>query len=220
MYVTYLLEQLFYRTIQTFNTFREKGLRAGFTELGQTGARIFYQRASYVILANMLSECETTAELPPGLVIRQIASLEDIACLRSIADSADIARFHKLFNTGSIGFVAFENDQAVGCCWTSQEVNQNVNRVQAALHLRPGDAYGHDLFTSPMHRRRGIGKALATHRLQFLHERGYNRAVGGVSKDNAPALKLNKAIGYKPIGEVNHTRILFWDRFTCNVPGL
>ena len=107
MYVAYLLEQLFYRTTESLNTFREKGMRAGFTELGRTGARIFYQRASYVILANALAECKAGSEPLPGLVIRRIASLEDIACLHSIAEPADMARFRKLFNAGSIGSVAF-----------------------------------------------------------------------------------------------------------------
>jgi ribosomal protein S18 acetylase RimI-like enzyme len=215
MYVTYLLKQLFYRTTESLNTFREKGMRAGLMELARTGARIFYRRESYMILATVLSECETTAEPVPGLVIHQIKSLEDIACLRLVADSADIARFHKLFKAGSIGFVASEHGRAVGYGWISQEVNPDVNRVQAALHLRPGDAYVHDLFTSPMHRSKGIGKALVTHRLQFLQERGYSRAVEGISKDNMPALKIYGTIGYESIGEISHTRILFWDHFKC-----
>ena len=213
MFVAYLLEQLSHRMIEALKSFREKGMRAGLTELARTGARIFYQRGSYMILATALSECETMAKPVPGLVIHQIKSLEDIACLRSVADSADMARFHKLFNARSIGLVASERGQAVGYCWISQKVNPDVNRLQAAIQLRPGDAYVHDLFTTPTHRGKGIGKALASYQLQFMRERGYHRAIEGISKDNTPALKINETIGYKPIGEINHTRILFWDRF-------
>ena len=95
-----------------------------------------------------------------------------------------------------------------------------MNRVQAALHPRTGDAYVHDLFTSPMHRGKGIGKALAAYQLQLLRECGCNRAVEGVAKDDTPALRIYETIGYKPIGEINHTRILFWNRFKWNAPDL
>ncbi len=217
MYFTYLLKQLIYRVIDSFKTFNEKGIRVGFAELGRTSTRIFYQRAEYVVLANILSENATPAKLQTGLIIRQVVAREEIASLISpIADSPDTARFYQLFDHGSIAFIACQNDQAVGHCWISKDVDPSVNRVGAALRLGSRDAYVHDLFTSPAHRGKGIGRSLVNHHLGYLREHGHERAVTAVIKNNMPALKVHKGTGYKVVGELLHTRILFWNYFRYN----
>jgi len=211
-----MLRQLLYRLIISLRTFRKKGLRAGFAELGRTISRIFYQRAEFIVIARALLEQIPPAASKQGLVIRRATTREEIASLSPIADMIDMARFHKMFDHGSFAFIAFQNDQPVGYCWVSEEVDRNVTRVQPPLH--PGDACVHDLFVSPAHRGRRIGRALVSHRLRFLREHGYKRALAVVRRDNVPALKVDKKTGYTNIGEMSHTRILFWDSFRYNIP--
>ena len=218
MYLLYLLKQLSCRVSDSLQRFRDEGIQAGLAQLGCTGARILHQQADYVVVANTLAEFTITPEQRSGLVIRQAATSEEIARLSPIADSADIARFYKLIENGSTAFAAYQNDQPVGYCWASEEIDKSVNRIQAALRLRPGDAYTHDLLVSPAYRGRGLGESLLSHCLDYLRECGYRRAVAAIQTDNIPSLKLNRKIGYEVIGRLQHTRILFWDHFECNVP--
>jgi GNAT superfamily N-acetyltransferase len=211
-----LLRQLLYRLIASLRVFQEKGLRAGFLELGQTVRRIFYQRSEHIVIANVLSDQVFLLDPKPGLVIRQMTTREEIAKLSQIANVADMARFYRMFDGGSIAFIASQNDHPVGYCWISKEVDRGVNPVQPPL--RPGDACVHDLFVSPAHRGQGIGQALVSHRLRFLREHGYKRAIAAVLKDNIPALKVDERTGYTHIGEMSHVRILFWNSFHHNVP--
>jgi len=214
----HLLKQLFYYLIDSVRTFQEEGVRAGLERLGQTIARVFYQRAEYIIVANVLSGQAPLPNPGVGLTIRQVTTSEEIAKLSSIPDLANnMERFYRMFDNGSIGFIAFQNDQAVGCAWISQKIDPSMIRVQ--VPLRPGDACVHNLFVSPTHRGQGIGQALVSHRLQFLREHGYKRAIAAVLKDNIPALKVDKKTGYTPIGEMTHTRILSWDLYKYDIPG-
>jgi GNAT superfamily N-acetyltransferase len=213
----HLWKQLFYHLVDSIRTFKEKGVPAGLVTLGRTMARIFYRRDEYVIVANVLSERVPFPNLRSGLVIRQVTTREEIASLGSIADLAnDMERFYKMFDNGSVGFIAWQSDRAVGCCWLSQKIYPSMIRVQ--VPLRPGDACAHNLFVSPTHRGQGIGQALVSHRLQFLREHGYKRAIAAVLKDNIPALKVDTKTGYTPIGDMTHTRVLFWDLYKYDTP--
>jgi GNAT superfamily N-acetyltransferase len=213
----HLLKQLSYHLIDSVRTFKEKGVRAGLGKLGRTMARIFYQWSEYIIVAKALSERVHLPNLSSGLVIHQVTTHEEIAGMSSITDLANnMERFHRMFDNGSIGFIAFQNDQAVGCAWTSQKIDPTMIRVQ--VPLRPGDACVHNLFVSPTHRGQGIGQALVSQRLRFLREHGYERAVAAVLKDNIPALRVDEKMGYTQIGEMMHTRILFWDLYKYDIP--
>lgn len=212
----HLLRQLLYRLAASLTAFQERGFQAGFTELGRTVLRIFYQKSEHIILACELSERKTSPVNPKlGLVISRVKSPDEIACLGSMADPNDMARFHKMLDHGSIAFIAYLDKQSAGYCWISEEIDPGVNRVQPPL--RPGDACVHDLFVSPTYRRQGIGHALVSHRLRYLSDHGYSRAIAAVRKDNIPALKVDEKTGYTHIGEMSHTRVLFWDRFIYNL---
>lgn len=211
----HLLRQLVYRLTVALKVFQKQGLRAGLAELGHTALRILYQRAEYTVMANVLPDQVPLPHPRPGLVIRQATTREEIASLSSIADLADMARFYKMFKNGNIAFIAFQNDQPVGYGWISKDINRSVNRV-VPPPLCPGDAYLHDLFVSPPYRGQKIGRGLVSHRLRFLREHGYKRAIIVVLKDNMPALKIHEKMRYKRVGEMSHSRFLFWDRFTYN----
>ena len=213
----YLPQQLWYRAIDSFQLSKEKGMRAALTELGKTGARILYQHADYVILTHTLSVPATTAQPSSGLAIRRATTRDAISTLSLTSGSADMARFYKLYEAGSHALIATNHGQIAGYCWASQGVDGSVNRVQAALPSYPGDAYVHDLFVSPTHRRQGVGQALLIHCLEYLHKSGYKRALAAVAKDNIPSLTLTRNTGYIVIGELSHMRILFWGHFKCRI---
>jgi GNAT superfamily N-acetyltransferase len=208
----HLLSQLLYRLITALKVFRENGLRAGFVELGQTIWRIFYQRAEYTAMAKELSRQAYPAAGEPDLIIRRATTREEILALSSIADLADMARFQRMFDQGSVVLIALRGGQAVGYGWISHRIDRRTNRLQPPL--RPGDACLHDLFVSPAHRGQGIAQALVARRLQFLREEGYKRSIIAVAQGNAPALRVAEKAGYRPVGEMSHTRLLFWDRLT------
>jgi GNAT superfamily N-acetyltransferase len=214
MSLLYLSKQLFHQLLNSFKIFKEKGFRAGLNGLRSTVGRIFYQRAGYEILLNTCSEPPIKPTPRPDVTIRQIVSPEEIANLSRIAVPVDINRFHQLFAGGSIGLIAFQNNEAVGYCWASPQVDTKANRVQAALlNFRSGDVYAHDLFISPTQQGNGLGRALVFEQICYLREYGYKRIFSAVDKGSLPSLKIHKKVGYQYIGELWHTRILLWNRF-------
>lgn len=213
-----LLRQLLFRLIAIARAFREKGLRAGLGELEQVISRIFYQRGEYFVFENEVPNKIIPLVSKPGLVIRQITNYEELKSLSSIADLADMKRFYKMFKGGSVVFVALMSDQPIGYSWISGKIDPSENRVQAPL--RPGDACIHDLFISPEYRSQGIGRMFYAYRLQYLHEHGYRRLIAVVLKENISSLKVVAHTGYKRIGELSHTRILFWDWVKYSIPNI
>ncbi len=214
----YFVKQLFYHLASDRTIFKEQGPRAGLAQLGRVIGRVFYQHDEYVVLANSLTIPNQTSlpNFKPDFVIRQVITSGDLNRLKPIADIADMARFYHMFECGSMVFIAFQNEKPVGYGWISAEIDRTANRLQPPLH--PGDACMHDLFVAPAYQNRGIGQALISHRLQFLQEQGYQRAIIAVLKDNAPALKAVERTGYIYVGQMRHTRILFWDSLTYHWP--
>jgi GNAT superfamily N-acetyltransferase len=210
----YFIKQLFYHLANDWTIFKEQGARAGLAQLGRVIWRVFYQHDEYVVLTNLLSGPNQISppKSRPDLVIRQVTTPEELDALQPIADVADIARFHHMFKRGSIMFIAFQHEIPVGYCWISAEIDRTANRIQPPLH--PGEACVHDLFVAPAYRNQGIGQALISHRLQFLQKHGYQRAIVAVLKGNTPALKADERAGYIYVGQMWHTRILFWDSLT------
>lgn len=210
-----LLRQLLCRLGSSVRAFQTEGWRAGLLALESTLSRILYQRGEYTVLANDLSGHLAVPDPKADLVILQATAREELAVLNSMVHPADLARFYSLFDRGSTAFVAFQNSEAVGYGWISPAIDPAVHRVPAPLC--PGDACLHDLFVSPAHRRQGIGLALISHRLRFLHDHGYRRAIAVVRKDNLPSLRANKNAGYRRIGEMTHARLLLWDRLSYDL---
>jgi GNAT superfamily N-acetyltransferase len=209
----YLMKQLFCQVIDSFKTCKTRGIGAGLVGLAQTVARVFYQRADYVVLEERFSKYAPAADPRPDLVIRRVTTRELVASLSPVTNLADMQRFYKLFDGGCFAFIASENDQVIGYCWASQHVEGSLNRVGAALSLGAGDAYIHDLFTAEAYRGRGIGRSLLIHCLEYLHENGYERAVAAVERDNIASLIVTRKAGYQVMGEISHSRIMLWNRF-------
>jgi len=150
------------------------------------------------------------------LAIRQIESsgdISDLAALEGLSDflPGPIDWLRGIFNNGGVGFVALKDSKPVGCCWISFRIIPGLIRVP--VPLAAGDAYLLSLFVSPAHQNKRYGRVLAAHRLRYLRQKGYKRGIITVHKDNAPALRVDRAVGYTDIGGVTHTRFLFWDSY-------
>ena len=61
--------------------------------------------------------------------------------------------------------------------------------------------YLEDLFVTPEHRGKGLGKALLLHLVEIAKERGYGRVEWAVLHWNEPAIGFYKKLGAKPMGE-------------------
>ena len=207
------MKQLFCQVIDSFKTCKTRGIGAGLVGLAQTVARVFYQRADYVILEERFSKYVPAADPRPDLVIQRVTTRELVASLSPVTNLADMQRLYKLFDGGCVAFIASENDEVIGYCWASQHVEGSLNRVGAALGLCARDAYVHDLFVTEACRGRGIGRSLLIHCLEYLHENGYARAVAAVEKDNIASLVVTRKAGYQAMREISHSRILLWNSF-------
>lgn len=206
-----LLKMLFYQLVDTFQTFRAKGWRAGLTRLVKTIRRVFYSRDEFIVLAKALFPADPPPDPLPGLIVRRLITQTEVASLEPLAGATDMVRFQRMFKLGAVVFGAFLEGQVIGWGWLTDKIDPQTNRVQAPL--RPGDACLYDLFVAPAFRKQGIAQRLVASRLQFLSAHGYQRSVITCSKDNPAALKVAQRAGYLKIGESCHTRFLFWDRY-------
>jgi GNAT superfamily N-acetyltransferase len=210
-----LLKSLLYLLLDTFVVFKKKGVQAGLANLGKVLRRIFYTRLELVLLAKSLSIGESPLEPLPGLIIRQVKEKEELAVMDDWVGPKKAARFRRVFDDGSVAFLAWQDGQLAGWGWIAYEIDPEVNRVH--IPLPPGDATLYDLFVLPAYRGQGIAQRLVACRLQLLRAQGYKRAVISCSKGDIPALKLAQKAGYTRIGESCHTRFLFWDRLEFNL---
>ena len=115
----------------------------------------------------------------------------------------------RVFDEGGAGFIALYTDLPIGFGWISFKVNPELIRIPVPLQL--GDAYLHALFIATDKRNLGCGRELVMRRLHYIKEKGYKRVIITVLKSNAPSLRVQEILGYDYIGEIVHTRILFWD---------
>lgn len=156
-----------------------------------------------------------------GLTIYPISSHEQISDLSQIDGLSDykpyntIKWLHKIFNHGSIGFIAYRNDQPVGCCWASEKTPSSLF-LGVRIPLKTTEILLHTLFVSQLNRRQKIGEALVSYRLRFLKDKGYKKDIAIFDKSNVAAQGLYKKLGYKTIGEISGFRLLFWHHLAYN----
>jgi hypothetical protein len=180
---------------------------------------ILFKKIDMFIIAYELSGKVQFPGLRSDLKISPIVSHEQIASLNKVVGLSNYKPYktmnwlHRVFNSGSIGFIAIQNDIPVGCCWASEKMPSSLF-PGVRLPLEQGDICVHTLFVSQLNRRQRIGEALASYRLCFLQKQHYKRAIATVDKDNLAALKVDRKIGYGTIGEISGFRILYWSRLT------
>jgi GNAT superfamily N-acetyltransferase len=75
------------------------------------------------------------------------------------------------------------------------------------LALASHEACSYDSFTAPEARARGLGQALRTTMILWLHEAGYRRLLAMVLPENLPAVRLVEKLGYERIGTMHSLRL-------------
>lgn len=114
--------------------------------------------------------------------IEQVAELEK----QIFSDSWDISVFEKMKDDSAERlFVAINDDnQLLGyCCLQIVLDEAEVLRIAVA----------------PQHRKRGIGACILKYLISFLAQKGSKTIFLEVRSDNAPAIKLYEAIGFKKL---------------------
>jgi mycothiol synthase len=85
--------------------------------------------------------------------------------------------------------LAYDQDRAVGCCWTGVSYEQGMPSVRKGrIHM---------LGVAPNHRDKGIGRELMVIGLTRLRERGIRVAELTVDSDNKAACALYESLGFE-----------------------
>ncbi len=164
-----------------------------------------YCRIEYLVLTRSLEEPLPLVEARLPITYR-VAEPDDLSRLEGAVLPSELAYFRERLAHGRICFLGFYQDDVAAYGWLTDEVVFEIDNLQLRLGL--GDAYVDDIYTLPAYRRQGIASTGALRRLQFLKERGFKRSVSIVRLDNAPALKMNKKLGYKEADRLTFRRIL------------
>jgi GNAT superfamily N-acetyltransferase len=186
----------------------------GFTQATRWLIEVFrtmpYNHIEWVVLARSLE-----APLPsfnPGLPLTfRIAGPDELSLLNDLVPPSELTYFRRRLSHGRSCCIATYEQDIVGYGWVTAEVDYDIDNLE--LHLGDGDVYQDDLFTAPAYRGHGIGRALDKERLEYMRERGFNRAVKIVRIDNVPALKLSKANGWLEVDRMTFRRLLFWRKY-------
>jgi L-amino acid N-acyltransferase YncA len=88
--------------------------------------------------------------------------------------------------------------------WLVLDVNGVVAGYAYATRHRERAAYGWSVdtsaYVSPIHHRRGVGRALYTTLFELLRLQGYFKAYAGITLPNGASTGLHEAVGFKLVG--------------------
>jgi hypothetical protein len=210
-----LIAHLYSNLTEILKKPKKKTIWFGIMSLGQVFKLMLFKKVDMFIVAYKLASETQLPEPKFGLTIQPVTTHEQIESLNKVAGLSNykpdcINMLHKVFNSGGYGFIAFLNDNPIGCCWASEKTPGGLFPVQ--IPSKPGDICVHTLFVSQLGRGQKLGEALASYRLWFLQKKHYKRAIAIVNKENIAAVKVNMKLGYSTIGEVSGFRLLFWSR--------
>ena len=102
-----------------------------------------------------------------------------------------------------------EDGKIVGA--VSQEVDEDVNRLECwTPSLQPGGEFAR-LAVAAVCQGRGLARALVTHILEVLRQRGFRSAHIIVNRDNVKALRTYAHFGFRTAGECE----MYGQHFLC-----
>jgi len=106
------------------------------------------------------------------------------------------------YEQGAMCFVAFKNDEPVGCLWL---VFQQYNEDEVACCFRPEPAdsvaWDFDLYIAPEHRVSRLFVYLWDAAFQWLRQHGYSWTMSRIDAFNAASVRTHARLGAKTIGQ-------------------
>jgi ribosomal protein S18 acetylase RimI-like enzyme len=188
----------------------QEGWRRGLQRVVKEVLPLPFRRIEYVITARLLTEPIAIPQPRLPVTIR-LATPADLDKFNGVATFSELKAYAKRFARGHICFVALYQDKLVGYNWAAAEVDPELEG--APVRLQPGDAYVGYAFTAPAYRGQRIAPAMSAHRLRYLQEKGYRRAIAIVDVKNKAAQTIHRRVGYQEVDRATFQRILWWRTF-------
>ncbi|MCR4405525.1 MAG: GNAT family N-acetyltransferase [Anaerolineae bacterium] len=187
---------------------QREGWRGASRWLIEVLALLPYRHIEYIVFVRSLREPlpVVTPRLPVTL---RPATEADLTRFQGLVPPSEIRYFSQRLAHARHCFLALDGEQLAAYCWATTQVESHVDNLE--LKLQPGDVYVDDAFTVPAYRRQGIQTAVHLYRLQYMKDRGCQRAILIVSEDNVASQQLVRKLGYQEIDRLSFRRIL-WKR--------
>jgi ribosomal protein S18 acetylase RimI-like enzyme len=171
----------------------------------ETLVNALYCRIDYTVFVRFLEEPLPSFE--PRLSITYcVAEPSHLSRLRGVVLPSRLKYLSTRLAHGRICIMAYCEDDIAAYAWATDVVSFEIDNLE--LRLEAGDIYIDDLYTLPACRHQGIQTALHAQQLQYLQERGYERAVSIVAVDNIPSQKIFRRFGYRKADSLSFRRIL------------
>jgi GNAT superfamily N-acetyltransferase len=168
------------------------------------------RRIKYVVLTLDLSKDLPELEAAQDIEIRHFQS-SDLSFVHEefLPSEANLCR--RRLQAGHIGFVAVHQGRPVAYSWLCGDIG--LERVK--IDLSPGDILATDSFTSPDFRKQGFQSAIASAKIRYACEAGYDRVIAYIEEDNGPSRfiweqklgsELKGYLVFQRVGLRRHTR--------------
>ena len=192
----------------TLYILRTTGWPAAVRSLTRRIGQLFFSTVEFAVLARSLDEPIGCSEPRASVEVRQ-GIPQDMPRIGNLVSPSYRKRHEQLFaRDDSICFVATHEQEIVAWCWVSKEF---VHRAPLQLALTEG--YVHGVYTVPGYRRLGIQAVLLAHCAAWAHEQGHRRLIALVNVGNGASRGMFSKAGYRQIGQLNRSHILWWYRF-------
>ncbi len=173
-----------------------------FKVLGET----VYRRA--VVTAHSFDEPvpDIVPRIPVEIGFLEPEQAEEYAQLRPEIDAAEVRR---RLEAGHRCYVARHRGRLAYAGWTATGRAQ-IDYLDRALPLAPGDVYAYEVTTAADLRGLGIGPAVYAIRHLHLRGQGHRRLLSVVVPENESALRLTRKVGSHAIGVIGYVGLGRW----------
>jgi len=171
-----------------------------------------YRRIKYVVLTLDLSKNLPKLEAAQPVEIRHFIS-SDLFFVHEefLPSEANLCRLR--LQAGHIGFVAVYQGRPVAYSWLCEDMG--LERVK--MDLSPGDVLATDSFTSPDFRKMGFQSAIASRKVRYARDSGYDRVIVYIDEGNTPSRFIwENKLGSELTGRLVFQRVGFRRRTHYN----
>ena len=193
-----------------FYDLKERVRREGWLEAGYGLVKVLvslpYRRMEYIVFTRPLSGPLPDATPKLSVTLRR-ATEADLVRFEGLVPAWELRHFRRRLAHGRYCFLALDGDNLAAYCWATTQVEFDVDNLD--MTLREGDVYLDDAYTVPAYRRQGIQTAVHMYRLEYMQDRGYQRAVLIVEDPNLASQGLVRKLGYQVAGHLSFRRVLW-----------